>query len=51
MDFLLAILPIVSLIYVMTKKKAWPSRFSLPFAGLLVYLVVLIHARRDPNLV
>jgi lactate permease len=51
MDFLLAILPIVFLIYVMTRKNAWPSRVSLPFAALLVYLVVLIHARRDPNLV
>ena len=51
MDFLLAILPIVSLICVMTRKNAWPSRISLPFAALLVYLVVLVHARFDPNLV
>lgn len=51
MDFLLAILPIVCLIYVMTKKNPWPSHISLPFAAALVYLLVLIHARLDPNLV
>lgn len=51
MDFLLAILPIGFLIYVMTKKEAWPSHISLPFAATLVYLVVLIHSRFDPNLV
>jgi lactate permease len=51
MDFLLAILPIGFLIYVMTKKKSWPSHISLPFAAILVYLLVLVHARLDPNLV
>ena len=51
MDFLLAILPIGFLIYVMTKKEGWPSHISLPFAAALVYLVVLIHSRFDPNLV
>jgi lactate permease len=51
MDFLLAILPIGILIYVMTKRKSWPSHISLPFAAALVYLVVLIRARLDPNLV
>src|SRR5262245_17716699 len=51
MDFLLAILPIVVLIYVMTKKRSWPSHISLPFAAALVYLSVLIHSRFDPNLV
>src|SRR5215469_6190672 len=51
MDFLLAILPIGFLIYVMTKKKSWPSHISLPFAAVLVYLLVLVHARFDPNLV
>jgi lactate permease len=51
MDFLLAILPIGFLIYVMTKKKSWPSHISLPFAAILVYLIVLIHSRLDPNLV
>src|SRR5215475_9286549 len=51
MDFLLAILPIAILIYVMTKRKSWPSYISLPFAAALVYLLVLIHSRLDPNLV
>jgi lactate permease len=51
MDFLLAILPIVILIYVMTKKNSWPSHISLPFGAALVYLLVLVRARLDPNLV
>jgi lactate permease len=51
MDFLLAILPIGILIYVMTKRNSWPSYVSLPFAAALVYLLVLIRARLDPNLV
>src|SRR5262249_25578552 len=51
MDFLLAILPIVILIYVMTKRRSWPSHISLPFAAALVYLLVLVRARLDPNLV
>jgi lactate permease len=51
MDFLLAVLPIGFLVYVMTKKKSWPSYISLPFAATLVYLLVLVHARLDPNLV
>jgi lactate permease len=51
MDFLLAILPICILIYVMTKKKSWPSHVSLPFAAALVYLLVLVRSRLDPNLV
>jgi lactate permease len=51
MDFLLAILPIGFLIYVMTKKKSWPSHISLPFAAILVYLIVVVHSRLDANLV
>src|SRR5215470_18118948 len=51
MDFLLAILPIGLLIYVMTKKRSWPSHISLPFAAALVYLLVLVHSRLDANLV
>jgi lactate permease len=51
MDFFLAILPIVILIYVMTKKNSWPSHISLPFAAALVYLLVLVRSRFDPNLV
>src|SRR5215469_10035460 len=51
MDFLLAILPIGFLICVMTKKESWPSYISLPFAATLVYLLLLVHSRFDPNLV
>jgi lactate permease len=51
MDFLLAILPIGFLICVMTKKESWPSHVSLPLAATLVYLLVLVHSRLDPNLV
>lgn len=51
MDFLLAILPIGLLIYVMTKKKSWPSHISLPLAATLVYAFALVHSRLDPNLV
>ena len=51
MDFFLAILPIGLLIFVMTKKKSWPSHISLPFAAALVYLLVLVHSRLDANLV
>src|SRR3974377_2070997 len=51
MDFFLAILPIVFLIYVMTKGKPWPSHVALPSAAILVYLLVLVHSRLDANLV
>jgi lactate permease len=51
MDFLLAILPIAVLIYVMTKKRSWPSHISLPFAAALVYFLTLVYFRLDPNLV
>src|SRR5262252_6629294 len=51
MDFLLAIMPIAVLIYVMTKKRPWPSHTSLPFAAALVYFLTLVHFRLDPNLV
>ncbi len=50
MDFLLAILPIAVLIYVMAKKRPWPSHISLPFAAALVYFLTLVHFRFDPNL-
>jgi lactate permease len=51
MDFLLAILPIAVLIYVMTKRRAWPSHISLPIAAALVYFLTLVYFRLDPNLV
>src|SRR5262245_5751849 len=51
MDFLLAILPIAVLIYVMVKRRPWPSHVGLPFAAALVYVLSLVHFRTDPNLV
>jgi lactate permease len=51
MDFFLAILPIVVLIYVMTKRRPWPSQISLPVAAALVYFLSLVHFRFDANLV
>src|SRR5215475_6118547 len=51
MDFFLAILPIAVLIYVMTKRRSWPSHISLPFAAALVYFLTLVHFSLDPNLV
>jgi lactate permease len=51
MDLLLAILPIAFLIYVMTKKKSWPSHISVPFAAILAYLIVVVQSRFEPNLV
>ena len=35
----------------MTEKKSWPSHISLLFAAILVYLIVVVHSRLDPNLV
>jgi len=51
MDFLLAVLPIVFLIYVMTKKNSWPSHISLPVVAALVYVLVLFRSRLDSTLV
>jgi lactate permease len=51
MDFLAAILPIAILIYVMTRKRPWPSHLALPFAAGLVYFTVLVYFRNDSNLV
>jgi lactate permease len=51
MDFFLAILPVAVLIYVMTKKRSWPSHISLPFAAVMVYFLTLVRFRLDPNLV
>ncbi len=42
MDLVFAILPIVVLIYVMTKNVGWPSHQALPFAAFLVYGILLI---------
>jgi lactate permease len=51
MDYFLAILPIAILIWVMAKKRPWPSHLALPFAASLVYFIVLAYFHKDPNLV
>jgi lactate permease len=51
LDFIMAVAPIVILIYLMVKKNSWPSYVALPFAALLVYGVTLIYFETDPNLI
>ncbi|WJG08155.1 lactate permease LctP family transporter [Aliiglaciecola sp. LCG003] len=46
-----AYLPIVVLIYLMSRKNSLPANQALPFSALLVYLVVLLVFNREPNLV
>ncbi|MDO4814898.1 MAG: L-lactate permease [Gemella sp.] len=47
MDVLLSIIPIVLLIWLMTKKNAMPSYIALPLTALLVYLVHLFWFKTD----
>lgn len=49
-DALVAIAPIVILIYMMTKKNSVPSYIALPIAALLVYVAKLVYFGSDPNL-
>lgn len=50
MDLLFSILPIAVLIYVMTKRRSWPSHVALPFSAVLVYFTLLIHFESDPGI-
>lgn len=50
-DLIVAVAPIVILIYLMTKKNSVPSYIALPIAALLVYFVKLVYFSADPNLV
>ncbi len=50
MDLFCSILPIVVLIYLMTKKNSVPSSKALPIAALLMYLVRSIHFNLDSNI-
>jgi lactate permease len=50
MDAIVALAPIVILIYMMTKKNSVPSYVALPIAALLVYAAKLIYFESDPNL-
>jgi lactate permease len=50
LDFIMAVAPIVILIYLMVKRNSWPSYIALPFAAFLVYGVKMIYFDADPNL-
>jgi lactate permease len=50
LDVVMAILPLVILIYMMTKKKNVPSHIALPVSAALVYVLHLVYAASDPNL-
>jgi lactate permease len=50
MNAIMAIAPIVILIFMMTKKNSVPSYIALPIAAGLVYLVNLIYFKSDANL-
>lgn len=44
-------LPIVLLIFLMTKKNSMPSFKALPLTALVVYLIMLVVFKQDPNLI
>lgn len=48
---IVALLPIVFLIYLMTKKNSMPSYKALPLAALMMYAAKLIYFKSDPNMV
>lgn len=51
LDVLIAIVPLVFLIYLMTKKNSVPSNVALPVTAGVVYFIHLIYFRSDPNLI
>ncbi|MDJ0830624.1 MAG: L-lactate permease [Desulfobacterales bacterium] len=50
LDFFMALLPLVILIWMMTKKNSVPSNVALPLAALMVYALKLVYFGSDPNL-
>ncbi|MFN7138854.1 MAG: L-lactate permease, partial [Limisphaerales bacterium] len=50
MDVLVAIAPILLLIYLMAKKKSMPSGRALPLSALVLYVLQLTYFATDPNL-
>jgi lactate permease len=50
-DPVLAVLPIVLLIYWMTKKRSMPSNRALPLAALVLYTILLLYFAIRPLLV
>ncbi len=51
LQIIFAYFPIVLLIFLMTKKNSMPSARALPLIAFVVYLIMLIIFRADPNLV
>ncbi|MGC9341710.1 MAG: L-lactate permease, partial [Bacteroidales bacterium] len=51
MNVLIALFPIVLLIYMMVRKKSIPSAKALPLTAFVTYLIVLIFFRFEGNLV
>ncbi len=50
-EVLFAFLPVLVLVFLMTKKNAMPSAKALPLSAFLVYLLALAVFARDANLV
>ena len=51
MNVVVAVFPIVLLIFLMTKKNNVPSHKALPFIALLLYFLKLVYFDSDPNLI
>lgn len=51
MNTIMSILPIVLLVYLMTKKKPLPSYQALPAVAILLYFLKLTYFSSNPNLV
>lgn len=51
MDAAISALPIVVLIYLMTKKNTLPSYVALPVVAALTYILKLVYFESDPNLI
>jgi len=48
-EILFAYLPIVVLVYLMTRKNSMPSSQALPLVALMTYLIMLVVFRREAN--
>lgn len=46
-DFLVAVFPVVLLVWLMTKKRSLPASRALPFVALLLYILKLTYFRTD----
>ena len=50
LDFFMAVLPLIILIWMMTKKNSVPSNIALPLTALIVYVFKLVYFASEPNL-